>query len=235
MSIEVLKNDAFGRIELCREGTHAFIRRDTRTAHRMLRWFARFLAAREANVLRALQGVEGVPQLLAFDGCVLTRSFLEGAPMQQRKPCNPAYFRAAHRLLKRLRACGLAHNDLAKEPNWLVLSDGMPAVVDFQISVVSRRRGAWFRLLAREDLRHLLKHKRSYCPQALTPMERRVLAHRSWIARVWQASGKRLYKIIARRVFGYWDNEGRGAPQGAEGEARMPNGSPTKDGSKRSP
>ncbi len=234
MSIEILKADAFGRIELCRDGAHAFIRRDTNAAHIALRWFARLAAAREAKVLRALTGIAGVPQLLAFDGRVLIRSFLEGAPMQQAKPCDLEYFHAAHRLLRRLRARGLAHNDLAKEPNWLVLSDGTPGIVDFQISVIGRRRSAWFRLLAREDLRHLLKHKRSYCPQALTPTERRLLARRSWIARTWQSSGKRLYKLVARRLFGYWDNEGRGAPQGAEGEAGMPNGSPTKDGSKRS-
>ena len=61
-----------------------------------------------------------------------------------------------------------------------------------------------------EDLRHLLKHKRTYCAHALTPVEIRVLARRSWISRAWLATGKRLYKLIARRVFGYWDNEGQG-------------------------
>ena len=29
-------------------------------------------------------------------------------------------------------------------------------------------------------------------------------------SRLWRATGKRLYKLIARRVFGYWDNEGQG-------------------------
>ncbi len=29
-------------------------------------------------------------------------------------------------------------------------------------------------------------------------------------SRLWRATGKRLYKLIARRVFGYWDNEGKG-------------------------
>ncbi len=67
-----------------------------------------------------------------------------------------------------------------------------------------------FRLLAREDLRHLLKHKRSYCPQSITPTERRLLNRRSWIARTWKATGKRAYKLIARKLFGYWDNEGEG-------------------------
>jgi len=207
--IQLLKADEFGRIDLVRASDGSMrIRRDTRSAHWSLRWFARWAAAHEARALQRLQGLEGVPQLLAWDGRVLERSYMDGAPMQTTPPRDPAYFRAAHCLLKSLRQRGLAHNDLAKEPNWLVRSDGAPGVVDFQICWISRRRGALFRLLAREDLRHMLKHKRSYCPQALTATERRVLQRRSWIARGWMASGKRLYKFIARRWFGYWDDDG---------------------------
>lgn len=207
-SAELLKADAFGRIERMRCGERAWIRRDTHAARFGLRMFARLAAAHEARALARLAGLGGVPQLIAWRGGMLDRSYLDGAPMQQAQPHDAAYFRAAHRLLKALRRRGIAHNDLAKEPNWLVRGDGAPAVVDFQICWISRRRGPLFRLLAREDLRHLLKHKRTYCPQALTPAEHRLLARRSWIARAWLASGKRAYKFIARRWFGYWDDDG---------------------------
>ena len=160
--------------------------------------------------MRALAGVDGVPALLAWDGNQLDRSYIAGQPMQQAQPRDVAYFRRAHRLIRALRDRGVVHNDLAKEPNWLVREDGTPAVVDFQIAWATQRRGGLFRLLAREDLRHLLKHKRTYCPQAITPVERRVLAKRSWIAGGWNATGKRVYKFVARRLFGYWDNEGEG-------------------------
>jgi RIO-like serine/threonine protein kinase len=210
MEITLLKSDAFGRIELCREGAHCCIRRDTYAARAGLRWFARWAGGREARALAAIGEVPGLPQLLAWRDGVLLRSYLDGEPMQRAQPRDPAYYRAAHRLLRCLRARGIAHNDLAKEPNWLVLGDGRPGIVDFQLATLSRARGRLFRLLAREDLRHLLKHKRTYCPEALTPTERRVLAQRSWITRAWHASGKRIYKFIARRLFGYWDNEGTG-------------------------
>lgn len=210
-TVVVLKADAFGQIERVRRVDGSLcIRRDTRSAHVALRWLARRAAAHEARALARLAGLDGVPQLLGFDGAVLERSYLDGAPMAQTPPRDAAWFRAAHRLLRALRARGLAHNDLAKEANWLVRGDGSPAVVDFQICWLSRRRGRLFRLLAREDLRHLLEHKRSYCAQALTPCERRLLGRRSWIARGWSATGKRIYKHVARRWFGYWDNEGRG-------------------------
>lgn len=205
---ELLKADAFGCIERVQCGDRVWIRRDTRTARMGLRMIARLAAAHEARALARLTGLAGVPQLIGWRGGVLDRSYLDGSPMQQVQPRDAAYFRAAHHLLKALRHRGLAHNDLAKEPNWLVRGDGTPAIVDFQICWIARCRSAWFRLLAHEDLRHLLKHKRTYCPQALTPTEQRVLVRRSWLARAWLASGKRAYKFVARRWFGYWDDDG---------------------------
>ena len=67
-----------------------------------------------------------------------------------------------------------------------------------------------FRLAAYEDLRHLLKHKRSYVPEALTPSERRILARKSLPTRIWMATGKRVYYGITRGVFGFTDREGGG-------------------------
>lgn len=210
METQVLKSDTFGHIQICQQDGRRWIRRDVSSAHPLLRSLARRAAAREARVLAALAGVDGVPGLLHWDGTVLDRSYIEGDPMQRAQPRDPAYYRSAHRLLKRMRACAVAHNDLAKEPNWLCTPDGNPAVVDFQIAWHRPRRGGLFRLLAREDLRHLLKHKRTYCPDALTPVELRILQRRSWITRTWHATGKRVYKLVARRWFGYWDNEGQG-------------------------
>lgn len=205
---ELLKADTFGHIERVRRGDEDFIRRDTRSAHWSLRWAARLAARHEVRGLERVHGIDGVPQLLRWDGAVLERSYLAGEPMQIAQPRDPEWFREAHRLVKAMRARGLAHNDLAKEPNWLVRRDRSPGVVDFQICWISRRRGGWFRMLAREDLRHLLKHKRMYCPEALTPVELRLLKRRSWLSRLWLATGKRVYKYIARRWFGYWDDDG---------------------------
>src|SRR3546814_17659449 len=72
---------------------------------------------------------------------------------------SPMYYRDGLRLLARLHRRVIVHNDLAKEPNWLVCADGRPALVDFQIAWTRGRRGRLFRLLAREDLRHMLKHR----------------------------------------------------------------------------
>ena len=77
----------------------------------------------------------------------------------------------------------------------------------------SRRasRGArLFRIAAYEDLRHYLKHKRSYAPEALTATEKRILARKSWVTRIWMATGKKVYIAITRGLFRFTDREGGG-------------------------
>lgn len=130
--------------------------------------------------------------------------------MHEARPSDPDYFRRAARLLRRLHCRGVAHNDLAKEPNWLVTPAGEPAIVDFQLALHRPRRGRLFRILAREDIRHLLKHKRTYCPDRLTAREQRILAHPAMISAIWMRTGKPIYLFVTRRLLGWADREGAG-------------------------
>jgi serine/threonine protein kinase len=130
--------------------------------------------------------------------------------MQRARPRDPGYYREALRLLRSLHARNLVHNDLAKEPNWLVTPGGHPALVDFQLAGLWRRRTRLFRLLAHDDLRHLLKHKRTYLAARLTARERRILATPSVISRLWRGTGKRVYRFVTRRLLGWADREGAG-------------------------
>ncbi|KLD79210.1 serine/threonine protein kinase [Xanthomonas hyacinthi] len=214
-STQILKSDSFGRILLVREadghGQRVFVRRDLSAAPWWLRLPAWWLARREARALRQLAGMAATPQLRGWDGTFLDRSYLAGDAMYQRPPRGDlAYFRAARRLLQQVHRCGVAHNDLAKEANWLVLEDGSPALIDFQLAVRGAPRSRWMRLLAREDLRHLLKHKRMYCRHALTPVELRLLKRHSWVRALWFATGKPVYRFVTRRILKWEDNEGQG-------------------------
>jgi hypothetical protein len=73
-----------------------------------------------------------------------------------------------------------------------------------------KSRSRLFRIAAYEDLRHLLKHKRSYAPEALTPMERKILARKSFVASIWLVTGKKVYQAITRGLFNFTDREGGG-------------------------
>lgn len=130
--------------------------------------------------------------------------------MHRCPPRDPRYFTDALRTLRRLHAAGVVHNDLAKEPNWLVTADGGAALVDFQLAMRPRHRGRLFRALAYDDLRHLLKHKRTYFPSRLTARQLAILERRSPISTLWASTGKPLYRFVTRRLFGWSDREGAG-------------------------
>jgi predicted Ser/Thr protein kinase len=211
---QTLKRDLFGevRLETLADGAQIVVR-DLRAARRRTRWLARFLARREARALRHLDGTRGIPRLLAASRDEIRREYLAGLPMQLARPSDPGYFRSASQLLRRLHRCGIAHNDLAKEPNWLVTPDGAPALVDFQLAMIRRRSTRLFRALAHDDLRHLLKHKRTYLPQRLSARQKRVLATPSLVTRLWMSTGKRVYRFVTRRLLRWADREGAGDRQ----------------------
>lgn len=210
LNSKLLKKDVFGEVRLVQADCERRIVRDAGSAAPWARWLARRLLGNEARVLAIAAGIEGVPELLVQDRYRLERSHLDGRPMQEARPRDPAYFRAAFHLLCRLHRAGIAHNDLAKEPNLLVSPDGMPAFVDFQLAAFRPARDRLFRILAREDLRHLLKHKRTYCPDSLTARERRILESPSLLSRLWMRTGKPVYLFITRRLLGWADREGAG-------------------------
>jgi hypothetical protein len=172
---------------------------------------ARHFLNREARAL-AIAGSLGVaPQLLHVGPDALVRRFIDGVALHIARPLGDrAYFRSAKAALSALHRAGICHNDLAKEQNWLRGPDGRAYLTDFQLAAWFRRRGPLFRVAAYEDLRHLLKHKRSYAPETLTAAERRVLARKSLMTRVWMATGKRVYYWITRGVMGFADREGGG-------------------------
>lgn len=175
-------------------------------------WYARpvawFLARKEIRGLRAVQGIEGTPDLLRVDRVGLLRGWSEGTPLQLARPAEAAFYRDARRLLRQMRRRGVTHNDIAKPQNWLMTPGGGAAVIDFQLASVHRRRGVVFRTMAREDLRHLLKQKRAFAPELLTATERRMLARKSLPSRIWMATGKRLYNFVTRRLMNWSDGEG---------------------------
>jgi len=209
----VLKRDVFSIVE---RGTFAG---PTGNADAVVRriddvpWWSRPIARhflkREARALAAIGSAGIAPPLLFTGRRVLVRGFIDGVPLHIARPVGDrAYFRSARAALRRLHAAGFTHNDLAKEQNWLRGADGRAYLTDFQLS--SRFRGRTFRVAAYEDLRHYLKHKRSYAPEALTASEKRILARKSWITRIWMATGKKVYIAVTRGLFRFTDREGGG-------------------------
>ena len=215
MSGVVLKRDVFSTVE---RGRFRTAERDVEAVLRRIDevpWWsrpaARHLFTRESRALHRAGPLQIAPALLFSGRQELVRGWIDGVALHIAKPHgDSAYFCSAKAVLRRLHRAGICHNDLAKEQNWLRGADGRCYLTDFQLASCFPRRGRLFRILAYEDLRHLLKHKRRYLPEALTPAELRILGRKSWFTRVWMATGKKLYRVITRGLFNFTDREGGG-------------------------
>jgi hypothetical protein len=210
----VLKRDVFSTIE------RGHFRTEKGEVEAVLRrvdgvpWWSTVLAhilfRQERRALARAATLEIAPRLLFAERHMLVRRWIPGVPLHIAKPHGDVgYFRSAKTALRKLHRAGVTHNDLAKEQNWLY-ADGRAFLTDFQLAFCfDRRTSALFRLARYEDLRHLLKHKRRYAPEALTASERRVLARKSLVTRIWMATGKKVYYAITRGL-NVTDREGRG-------------------------
>jgi hypothetical protein len=212
----VLKRDVFSTVE---RGTFRGKDGDVPGVLRRLdevpwwsRPLARHLFNRERRALASAMPLGIAPPLIYADDRKLVRGYIPGSALKIARPFGDhAYFRSARAALHGLHRAGISHNDLAKEQNWLRSPDGKAYLLDFQLAWVFKRRSWLFRIAAYEDLRHFLKHKRRYIPDAITPAERRVLARKSLPTRIWMMTGKKIYMLVTRGLLGFIDSEGGGA------------------------
>jgi predicted Ser/Thr protein kinase len=249
-AIRVLKRDAFGRVERVEADGRVCTRRVAcggRIPGSGLA--ARVLLARERRALGALDGQAGVPRVIEDarlaglaapdDGAprardVLLRSWIDGAPLSQAEALPADFFDRLDELVLALHARGVCHNDLHKEQNVLVRADGRPALIDFQLASVHAARGRAFpagrgrafEVRAREDLRHVQKHRRRYLRDGRGPFAapgrdgdaaaRAAIAagrghglERSPLARAWRRLGKPVYVLVTRSILRTRDGEER--------------------------
>lgn len=199
--IRELKRDLLGRVELVRDARGARVRRVAQGAWPGAGFVARRLLARERRALGALEGLAGVAPLVEREprADVLERGYVEGVPLCLAETLPRDFFERLEELVRALHARGVCHNDLHKEGNVLVGTDGRPALVDFQLASVHPRRGRTFEARAREDLRHVWKH-RSFYLAALgepDPLAGRA-PRRGPVAELWRRLGKPLYRALTR-------------------------------------
>lgn len=215
--IRELKRDELGRIELMDGPRGRVIRRVAcGGAIPGSRWLARRLMARERDSLRRVSNLDGVARVVedsayastvALNGRapnskdVLLRSWVGGVPLYEATQLALNFFDLLDELAVALHALGVCHNDLHKEQNILVREDGYPALLDFQLASVHTTGGKQFEKRAREDLRHLQKHRRRYTRDGRGPEgASKGSGHglqRGLLARAWKRGGKPIYNFIA--------------------------------------
>jgi hypothetical protein len=185
-------------------------------------WLGAWLCRREMRFYTRLQDLPNIPRLLGSVGRTgFLHAYVEGAPLDKSRPVPDGFFAQLQALLAELHRRDIAYVDTNKPQNILQGADGRPYLIDFQISwdlqTIGRNPiGRWIlRRLQREDLYHILKHKRRLRPDELTPQEQIDSQRRSWFIRLHRFV-TRPYFLLRRRTFKRLRDSGQLLPEGSK-------------------
>lgn len=155
-----------------------------------LGWIGRYLCKREKNILTQLQDLDQVPQFIKpFGRNGLIYRYIKGQSLDEKPPLPDDFFDQLQTLFTTIHQRHICYMDLNKRGNILLGNDGRPYVIDFQISLFlpakwsHKLRG----IFQKEDLYHLLKHKRKMRPDLLTEQEQTDAKKPSTLIRVHRA------------------------------------------------
>lgn len=215
--LRTLKIDAFSKTDLAWYNEKCVIVRSLNCQGWIKNWIGRLLANREAKVITHLAkqiktsktGVDypNFPVLLYKDSNYLIRSYISGCPLNRTGKISAAYFKKAKNLVKLIHRNHLVHNDLEKAENWIVMDNGEPGIIDFQIAMYFKRPNKLMHLLMAEDLRHVLKNKARFCSENLNKKEQDILKQRPKINQWFLGTFKPIYNFITRKIFRYSDRK----------------------------
>ncbi|HWE03516.1 MAG TPA: hypothetical protein VG326_14015 [Tepidisphaeraceae bacterium] len=178
-----------------------------------LRWIGRFLCRRETRFYRKLQDLPNIPRLIGLIGDTgFVHDYVHGRPLAADKSTPDGFFDQCTALLAELHRRGIAYADTNKPENILLGDDGRPHLIDFQISWDFR---FLLKRMQREDIYHVLKHKKRLRPDELTAEELHRVRHKSFLIRA-HRTVSRPYFLIRRRLFKHLRDSGRVMPEGSK-------------------
>lgn len=195
--------------------------RTARFAGAPLRWLGRWQCEREVALYRHLSGLACVPPLLDRVGdTAYLRAFVTGHPLSSARAVPHAFWTRLDAAIREVHGRGVAYVDCNKPENVLVGEDGHPYLFDFQIAWRCRpgtdhALGRWWLArLQREDLYHLLKHKRRLARDAMTEAELARVGRRSVLIRAYRLLTTP-YRVVRRPLFRWLRRTGRVLPSGS--------------------
>lgn len=187
-----------------------------------LNWIGRWLCRREVRCYHALRDVDNVPSLLGRLGETgFIHAYAPGRPLSRADVVSDSFFPELEALLGEIHRRNIAYVDANKPENILLGDDGRPHLIDFQISFDLDELGDWavtravLRRLQRDDLYHLLKHKKRIRPDQLTPEELDRVTRRSWTVRLHRRL-TRPYFVVRRWIMRRLRDSGSLLPEGSK-------------------
>ncbi len=187
-----------------------------------MEWTGRFLCRREMRFYQQLNDLPNVPKILGRVGKTgFVHEYAEGEPLSRERPVPDGFFDRLLDLMDKLHRRGLAYVDANKPQNILLGTDGLPHLIDFQISFDVREFGDNFVtrwLLARmhsADVYHVLKHKKRMRPDEMTADQWRRVRERGTLIRLHRIVTKPYFKF-RRTTFKRLRETGRLLPEGSK-------------------
>jgi hypothetical protein len=187
-----------------------------------LLWLGKWLCEREMRFYRRLGDLPNVPAVVGRVGKTgFVHAYVFGNPLSKDRPVPDGFFPALDRLMDELHRRDVAYVDTNKPENILQGDDGLPHLIDFQISYDLHDLGDWpwsrwlLRRFQREDRYHLLKHKKKLRRDQMTEKELADAERRSWVIRLHRFLTKP-YFLIRRRTFKRLRESGALLPEGSK-------------------
>lgn len=206
--IKTLKIDMFGTISLATYQQQMVIIRDLNIQNKWYKIVAKYLNYNEMRILRKINQLNSpnFPRLIKSTPNYIIRSYISGTPLNQYpEKLNEAFYNKAFDLIKTLHRNGIVHNDLEKSENWIVMDNGEPAFIDFQLAKYFSRKKSLFKILRKIDYRHIIKSKKRFCGSQLNASELKFLNNKSIVHKLVIKTLKPAYRLITRKIFNYSD------------------------------
>src|SRR5437660_34983 len=180
-----------------------------------VRWLGRWQCGREVAFYEHLADLSCVPALLGRVGDTgYLRAFVAGHPLSHERPLPDGFWPRLDIAMQEVHRRGVAYVDSNKPENVLVGDDGHPYLIDFQIAWRCGPRADhalgrwWLARLQREDLYHVLKHKRRFARQSMTPTELERVRRRSLLIRAHRVINQP-YRMVRRPLLRWLRRTGR--------------------------
>lgn len=99
-----------------------------------------FMLHKERNVYRKMQGLKGIPNCYGMlDNKYLVLEYISGIPIRHAEIADrTAFFDELLKIVRNLHELGVAHGDMKKQDNLLVIDKQIPCLIDFGVAVIRK-------------------------------------------------------------------------------------------------
>lgn len=192
-----------GRVYLYQDAHHRFVIKAA-TGRGLLRWLRSRMLRREYRVYGRLAGLRGCPHCHGLvRGRYLVLEYVDGVPLRRAAIGDRGVFYSSLlTIIEQLHARGIAHSDLKRKDNLLVVGSNTPCLIDFGAAIVRKPGFAplnhfLFNTAVRFDFNAWIKLKYNNRLDQIDAADRGYY-RRTWVEKVARRT-KRVYKSIKSR------------------------------------